>query len=295
MFIVGLFEQSRNWVKCLVLFFVAVFMVCLSTVLTLLTANAFGCGMAVVGTDKEWLEFSQLLQSVLVFVGGAWLSALLLSKKPLDFLYCRRAGGYIVYVFAILIVLLSQPMINLLSYYNTAIPFPSFLEGLRVWMEEMEQQAQDITVLFLSGSGASELVFALFLMALVPAVGEELFFRGALFSVCRKMFKNVHVAIWVSAAIFSFIHFQFFGFVPRAVLGAMFSYMLVWTNSIWVPVTAHFVNNALAVLSYWFMGEEVATADMQDLMGDGSFTFTLIVSTLMLAVCMVFLYRKCND
>ena len=95
---------------------------------------------------------------------------------------------------------------------------------------------------------ALPILINLVVMAVVPAIGEEFLFRGLLQRLFTSFFKNRHASIWVTAAIFSAIHMQFYGFLPRMMIGAMLGYMLVWSGSIWVPVTAHFINNALAVI-----------------------------------------------
>lgn len=85
-------------------------------------------------------------------------------------------------------------------------------------------------------------------MALCPAITEEFFFRGALQRLIGKWNPNPHFVIWSAAILFSAFHLQFYGFIPRMLLGAYLGYLLLWTRSIWIPVFAHFINNATAVI-----------------------------------------------
>ena len=81
----------------------------------------------------------------------------------------------------------------------------------------------------------------------MAGLAEEILFMGALLSIIRKKATNPHLAIWIVAIIFSAIHFQFYGFIPRMLLGAFLGYLLYWSKSIWIPVFAHFLHNAIAV------------------------------------------------
>lgn len=286
MFTVGVFESSKNWVKCVIFILVSFLMLCMGTLVVFLLAEAFGVDY--VSTDKWWLEISQTVQSVIIFLFSALIFAMLVDHNPAKYLYVNRTGSLHPYLLAVIAVMFSQPLVNMLAYYNSLIPLPAEWEA---WIKAMEDEALSLTNLFMAGSGTADFLITLFVMAVVPAVVEEFFFRGALFSLCRKLFKNVHVAVWVGAAIFSFIHFQFFGFVPRMFLGALFAYMLVWSGSIWVPVAAHFTNNALAVIAYRMLGEEVANADLQDLVSSGGYYATLVCFTIVFVVSLYYLRK----
>jgi membrane protease YdiL (CAAX protease family) len=100
------------------------------------------------------------------------------------------------------------------------------------------------------------MIINLFIIAILPAVGEEFFFRGVLQKILIKLFKSGHVAIWVTAFIFSAMHFQFFGFVPRFILGLIFGYLFFWSGTLWLPVISHFINNAVPVIMAYKQGME---------------------------------------
>ena len=119
-----------------------------------------------------------------------------------------------------------------------------------------EDKAKEAILGLISEKGVIPFVINLFVIAIIAGITEEFLFRGALFSIIRRKIKNPHVIIWIIAAIFSAIHLQFYGFVPRMLLGALMGYLLYWTGSIWVPVFAHFLNNAIGVVSMYFISDE---------------------------------------
>ena len=120
-------------------------------------------------------------------------------------------------------------------------------------MKAKESEAMRMTYLFLKVNGFGDFLINLFTIALVPAVAEELMFRGGVQRAFNRMFNNPHVAIWLAAFLFSAIHMQFYGFLPRLLLGALFGYIYVWTGSLWYAIFAHFINNAYAVCYAWYL------------------------------------------
>jgi membrane protease YdiL (CAAX protease family) len=133
---------------------------------------------------------------------------------------------------------------------NQQLQLPEALAGLEATMKAMEADAEALTERLLTMNSVGELLLTLGLVAVIPAVGEELFFRGTIQQLIRTKW-GPHVAVWLTALIFSAIHFQFYGFVPRMLLGALMGYLLVWSGSLWYPILAHFVNNGTVVLFYY--------------------------------------------
>jgi membrane protease YdiL (CAAX protease family) len=121
------------------------------------------------------------------------------------------------------------------------------------WMREQESAAEALTAQLVAGGDVLLLMSNLFVIALVAAVSEEFFFRGALQRIIGLRVRNRHTAVWLTAFLFSAFHLQFYGFLPRMLLGVFLGYLLVWSGTVWLPVLAHFVNNALVLLflSLW--------------------------------------------
>jgi len=137
---------------------------------------------------------------------------------------------------------------------NSKLIFPQRFSGLEEWMKEKESKAAEITGFLMKTPDAYTYILNLLIMALIPAISEELIFRGVIQQVIRKLFHSGHLAVWITALIFSAIHLQFYGFLPRLILGLIFGYIFLWTGNIIVPVAAHFFNNSIAVTFSFILG-----------------------------------------
>jgi membrane protease YdiL (CAAX protease family) len=128
-------------------------------------------------------------------------------------------------------------------------------------------------------------------IALIPAIGEELLFRGV---IQGSIFKNtnIHVAVLLTSIIFSAFHLQFYGFLPRMVLGILLGYSLAWSGSLWLPVLIHFINNGAAVVFAWFSGLDQLPFN-QDLIGTEPGDEWIIASSfVMTAGAMIIAFSK---
>ncbi len=145
------------------------------------------------------------------------------------------------------LALLAIPFNGWLHGLNQQIELPAALAGLEAWAKDKETQLEQLTLFLTNFSHPGEYLLALVVIAVLPAVGEELVFRGLMQPLLVRWTGRVHVGIWLTAVIFSFFHFQFYGFLPRTFLGALFGYLYLWSGQLWAPIAAHFVNNATTV------------------------------------------------
>ena len=258
-------------------------------IMGVLTMVAFGVWFFLPNRDglvgMKWL---QLLQSVATFLLPALAGAYLWSNTPMQWLHLNKKPSWQEASAAVVIMLLAIPGINLLSAWNQQMVLPEWMSGIEQWMRMQEDAAAQLTEQFLQVNTVGGLLVNIGLMALLPAVGEELTFRG----VVQGMFtRNKHVAIWATAAIFSFVHLQFYGFLPRMLLGAMFGYMLWWTGSLWVPMLMHFVNNCAAVVVAYLAYNhlEEGRAEMLDTIGTED-TILLGVFSICIVLIMMVMY-----
>ena len=242
----------------------------------------------------KWLQF---LQMVATFLLPALVGVYLWSERPMQWLHLGKKPSWQEVLASVVVMLLAIPGINLLSAWNQQMALPECMSGIEQWMRMQEDAASQLTEQFLQVSTVGGLLVNIGLMALLPAVAEELTFRG----VVQGMFtRNKHVAIWAAAAIFSFVHFQFYGFIPRMLLGAMFGYMLWWTGSLWVPMLMHFVNNCAAVVvAFWvynYMEEEnvaiLETIGTEDTLLLGVFSVCIV---LIMMVMYGYFYSRCSS
>ncbi|MAY84089.1 MAG: CPBP family intramembrane metalloprotease domain-containing protein [Flavobacteriales bacterium] len=234
------------------------------------------------------LKFLQLLNSIGLFLLPALLFSLLFIAQPKKELRLDQPISLWQIGFIFILYLSLIPLINLMVSINGELNLPESLEALEYWMRDAEDRAKALTEAFLQMEGNGDLWVNVMLMGLLPAVGEELIFRGIMQRTIQKSTRNHHIGIWVAAFFFSALHFQFYGFLPRMVLGAFFGYLLVWTNSLWAPILAHFINNTMALLIAYYYGSESLETEIDSL---GSTTDTLWISGISLVVFSYFIYR----
>ena len=198
----------------------------------------------------KWLQFVQTVATFLLPpVICAWMWDA--GRKPFQWLRLDRGAKGRVFVWAVAVMVCAIPGINLLADLNSRVELPESLDFIEQILKRQEEAAAALTERFLVADNVWELLLNIGLMALLPAMAEEWSFRGTL----QQILGRNHLAIWVTAFVFSAIHMQFYGFVPRMLMGALFGYVFVWTGSLWVPVTMHFTNNCIAVLAYYFTDE----------------------------------------
>lgn len=211
----------------------------------------------------EVLKLLQLFISTGMFVVPALFFARLESSNWKEYLKFKAAPVVLV-VLTILIMLCSGPLLELSAEFNKNMKLPDFLKGIEQWMLNKELEMAEMTKQLLKMNSIGVLLFNLLMLAVIPAIGEELIFRGCLQKILAKWSANKHLAVWATAIIFSAIHVQFYGFLPRMLLGALFGYLLVWGGTIWIPILAHFLNNAVAVITAYVYQRQGLSLDKLD-------------------------------
>ncbi|MBG8554449.1 CPBP family intramembrane glutamic endopeptidase [Hymenobacter guriensis] len=192
-----------------------------------------------------------LMQGLLLLIGfgGAALALASAQGVPWSEYFAPRrpvSGWWL--VLAALVIVVSLPAMSGLIAWNADAQFPTFMHKFEVWAREKETQAQDLTRYLTQFTSTGRLLVALLVVAVVPAISEELVFRGVVQKQLTRWFGSYHAGVWLSAILFSAIHTQFFGFVPRLVLGAVLGYLFAWSGNILVPMAAHFAQNAVQIL-----------------------------------------------
>lgn len=209
--------------------------------------------------------------------------------KPLQSLGLCSSKG-IFYLISVLLIIVSMPFITQLTEWNEAMKFPESLSSLEELIREMEDMAQAETEKMLKTDTWGGLIANLVVIALIAAVGEELTFRGVLQPWMIKVCRNPHVGIVLGAIVFSALHFQFFGFVPRFVLGLMLGYLAYVSKSLWPSMLLHFINNGTAVVAMFLVERDVIDVDI-DTIGSTNIYIT-ILSALAAVALVVFAWRK---
>jgi uncharacterized protein len=235
------------------------------------------------------LKYFQIVQSVGLFVIPPLILAWFFSGNVKKYLYLNKKISRKTVMLTIVIMLSAIPLINLLAHFNSRISLPESLGSLEEWMKRTEETARRMTEMFLRADTPAELFFNLFLIAVIPAIGEELLFRGIIQRLFSEWARNRHAGIWITAIIFSAMHLQFYGFIPRTMLGVLFGYMLVWSGRMWVPIIAHFVNNAAAVLVYYFIQKKQISDSVETIGSEpGDWSYALLSLVFFLIFLIVF-------
>jgi len=221
-------------------------------------------------------RYLQVLSHLGLFVIPSIVFAWLVGKSPWRYLAANQTPFLRNIILVVFLMLAALPLVNFLMNLNENIAFPEFLNRMETWMRLKEDRAMAATRLFLEVSGWQALLFNVFMIAIIPAIGEEFVFRGIIQKELGGWFGNVHVAVWVAAGLFSAMHLQFFGFLPRLALGVILGYQLVLTRNIWIPVFAHFFNNAAAVVVYYLKHNGYITLEIDQVgLGTGSVFYAL--------------------
>jgi uncharacterized protein len=295
------FIRMSTPVKILLLILLVLGFLLISSLLGILLARPiFGLNMEQVyqilsNPEKDNLDvvkYFQIIQSIFLFLVPALIAAWLFSQDTLQYLQADRKPEGMTLLIVILTVIVAIPFLNALALFNSEMVLPPWMHSLEVRIKSMEESAGKLTGLFLTGGDGFTLALNLFMIAVLPALGEEFLFRGLIQRLFTELARNKHVGIWLAAFLFSFIHFQFYGFLPRFLLGLYFGYLLAWSGSIWVPVTGHFINNGIAVLYYHFAAEPMGETAMDKLGTSKDYNFVLYLSIISTALLVAYTYVR---
>ena len=212
--------------------------------------------------DDMGMKIAQGLSSIMMFVVPPIVYFFITRKEDqMEAMGLREpVEPQWIILIGVVLMFVSLPVTNQLTRWNESTTIFSSFEKLEDYLKMLEETAAATTEKMLNVDTIGGLLLNLLVIALIPAIGEELTFRGVLQQgLMRKM--NPHVAIVISAAIFSFIHFQFFGFLPRMFLGLLLGYMFYITDSLWTSILMHFVNNGTAVVVYYLNNKGTISID----------------------------------
>ncbi len=238
------------------------------------------------------LKYLVAVQSISLFFFPSLAIAWLFSR-PREFFQLRHRVELKAYVVIIIAMIVAQGIVNILGYWNYNIHLSGSLHAFEIHLRQMEHQAQLITNRILSGTSYSQLLVNIVVVALIPAIGEEMFFRGVLQRHLTQAFRNVHVAIITTAFIFAFAHFEFFTFLPRLLLGLILGYIVYWLKNIWSSIIAHFTNNFLGVMIYFISLRQGKTLeDLSQVQNPGLW---LPILSLIILVPIFYILKKWAD
>lgn len=252
--------------------------------LLLLCIMGFGLMVASVATKlliKQSMLAMLTIQDIFAFILPAVVAMALFYLRPLHVMGLDRMPSLKALAVVVVFYLVSLPAMNWLVDFNGSMVLPSWMSGVEEAMRQAEDMAADATKQILDINTIPQLLFCLFVVGLMAGLSEEMLFRGAMQRTMQDSRLGAHTAIWVTAIVFSAFHMQFFGFLPRMLLGAWLGYLFVWTRSLWVPIIAHTLNNSTVVVMSYLAGKGVVPEGFGDNLGlpaDGAFPWMATAS-----------------
>ena len=226
----------------------------------------------------------QFFASLGTFICPAIILAYVFSDNYKDYLKIDLPVSFSLSFWTILSMIVVMPFLNFIAYYNQQISFPEALKSLEEILRTQEEINAGASEAMLRAENLWALVLNIVVIGIFAAVGEEFIFRGVTQNIFSRIIRNKHIVIWTAAIIFSLAHFQFFGFVPRMLLGAYFGYLIYFTNNMWLPVIAHFTNNFLVIISFWIYRDDPETLSKIDTISIGSSWWIALISLVLFAL-----------
>lgn len=294
------FIQMSSPAKLILLLLLVLFFMLLgSAVAVLISVPLFGHDLSAIISMIEnpdagnigLVKAFQIIQSIFLFIIPALIAAWLFSENTFHYLEAGNKASAITLVLVLASLFMAIPLMNFLASVNSRLDFPHWLNGLESRIRAMEDSAGKLTELFLKSETITDLAVNLLMIAILPALGEEFLFRGVLQKLFISWTRNTHAGVILAAFTFSFIHFQFYGFIPRFLLGLYFGYLLVWSSSIWVPVTGHLINNGIAVIYYRYTLQPMGETDMDKIGTDPGGNYMLYISVFLTALIIGLIYQ----
>jgi uncharacterized protein len=198
--------------------------------------------------DLAFLRYMVIIQDIAIFIIPSIILLFLLKPAGQKGIPDLRMPKSTEIVLVIILAIFILPVTEFTGILNSGIHLPHWLSGVEQWMISKEDQADGLIDKLIASDSLGIMWFNILMIAVLPAIGEELVFRGVIQKILHRIFRSGHIAVWITAIIFSAIHLQFLGFIPRLILGLSFGYLYLWSGTLWLPILAHFINNAIPVI-----------------------------------------------
>ncbi|MBO4722156.1 MAG: CPBP family intramembrane metalloprotease [Muribaculaceae bacterium] len=248
------------------------------------------------GADTKNVNYviaMSIAQNVVIFILPVVLLAMLNKRaelKPFSHTFWMTKGPSLKSVLLVVLVWIAIiPAMNYVVEWNQNIEFPSLMQDVENQLRNMESEASATTSKLLDSQSLGMMIFMVFVVGILTGLGEEFFFRAGLLGTMLHGKVNKHISVWAVAIVFSAIHLQFFGFVPRLLLGAWLGYLLVWTGEVWTPIIAHALNNGSIVVATYLANQNYISDNYLETTGTSNHWLALgsaVVTVLLLVVFM---------
>jgi membrane protease YdiL (CAAX protease family) len=231
----------------------------------------------------------QIVSTTIPLFAGPYIFATYVMKEPREYLKATIKISPALLLIVLGIMLFSMPLMEWLIVVNQKMILPSFLKGVEEWMKRSEAEATKETAILLQLKTLGQMLFALLIVGLCTAIAEEFLFRGCIQTIFTRLTKNVHAGIWITAILFSAMHMQFYGFLPRMALGVFFGYFAAWSGSIWPAVCGHFINNGMAVVATYLYQQKKIAVNPD---ANHVFNYQLYAASVVITVFLLLIYRN---
>ncbi|QDH78853.1 CPBP family intramembrane metalloprotease [Echinicola soli] len=236
--------------------------------------------------------FLQGLGGGLAFFLAGWLFSHIVEKASLGWKhqFARVKFTYLLLLIPLLFgfVLFDAKVIE----WNMNVEFPPFMEGFETFAREMEDQAMKMTMFLTDFQTLGEFLAGVLVIGVLAGIGEEYFFRGILQPKLHRYFGNAHAGVWLAAFVFSAIHFQFYGFFPRLLLGALFGYLYLYSGSLIYPIVGHVLNNTFTIVMVYLNKLGMVEFNIED--PEGVNWYTVLLGLMVFIACMRLFVQQGN-
>ena len=239
------------------------------------------------------LKYFQVVQSFGLFIVPSIILGWSFHGNFIKYLHLDKTIIFSSVFIVIVLMISASPLINFMGELNAQMELPRWMEVVERWMKATEENAAKLTKAFLDVKTPAGLFFNLFMIAVLPALGEEFLFRGVIQRIFTKITRNIHWGILISAVLFSALHMQFYGFVPRMLLGVMFGYLLIWSGSLWIPIIAHFINNGVVVVVMYYINQNKLSPAIEEI-GSTADSYYLAAISLVFVVVLLIVFKIQN-
>lgn len=212
---------------------------------------------------KSILLILQATGAIFSLMIAPLIHIMLVDKTPISNLFNTKNLYNVPLILVFFLTLALIVANSVVIEWNLEIDYSWISPAFEQWARSMEQQLEDLTRILTKFDTFGEFLLAFIVIAVIAGIGEELVFRGLIQPKLQVLTKNSHIAIWLTALLFSVIHFQFYGFFPRILLGALFGYIYYWSGNLIYPIFAHFVNNGFTLVMLYMYQQRVTDFDIE--------------------------------
>lgn len=245
--------------------------------------------LSVIGSSNLlYINLSILTQNLLTFILPVVIAVAFITPKPATFLQLDKIPSLKTFLLVIAVYIAMTPALNYIVDWNNNISLPKSMAGIEIFMRNAENAALAVTSMILE---QNNIIVSILLVGCLTGLGEEVFFRGGLQQIFLSRPMNIHIAIWITAFIFSALHFQFFGFFPRLLLGALFGYLAYWSGSLWTAIFAHALNNSTTIIAHEINKQNGFNLDNLGVPQSGEIPWLAIIS-LLVSIAIIYIYLK---